>query len=282
MDRKDSSFGYTKDNIQWVHKHINLIKSALEESLFYDMCSVISHNFINLDTDSMLHDTCVNRKKSTHKRHPSYKDREECIQELILVHGDLLDYSKVVYKNMRSKIEVVCKICGVSAWIKPYNLRLRKTACLNCRKLESIEHEKILKDKAREQYFIKKELDRPSKERRKKEKHELSIVRAREKLEQGKQIRRQNSQQNKLMRTNQLLNNFIKKAKEKHGDKYDYSITAWNGYDRKIKIICNTCKNIFEQRIDNHLVGSQCCPFCNSWNNCWKDKNIQVNKINKS
>lgn len=55
---------------------------------------------------------------------------------------------------------------------------------------------------------------------------------------------------------------FIKRAKEKHGNKYDYSLVKITGNNKtKIKIKCNTCETIFEQKINNHLNGSG-CPNC--------------------
>lgn len=53
---------------------------------------------------------------------------------------------------------------------------------------------------------------------------------------------------------------FAKKAKEIHGDKYDYSLVDYKGYDKKIKIICST-HGVFEQSPDSHLRG-QACPVC--------------------
>lgn len=42
LDRIDSSKGYTKDNIQWVHKTINLMKNVLEQSDFIRWCKTIT------------------------------------------------------------------------------------------------------------------------------------------------------------------------------------------------------------------------------------------------
>ena len=50
---------------------------------------------------------------------------------------------------------------------------------------------------------------------------------------------------------------FIKKAKELHGDKYDYSLVEYVGSHDKIKIICPN-HGIFEQKPNNHLSGSNC------------------------
>ena len=38
LDRIDSKLGYTKDNLQWVHKHINVAKNSLSVSDFVTMC----------------------------------------------------------------------------------------------------------------------------------------------------------------------------------------------------------------------------------------------------
>ena len=55
---------------------------------------------------------------------------------------------------------------------------------------------------------------------------------------------------------------FIAKAMEKHSSKYDYSLVEIKGNNKtKIKIKCNTCGCVFEQRIGDHLHG-QGCPEC--------------------
>ena len=53
---------------------------------------------------------------------------------------------------------------------------------------------------------------------------------------------------------------FIKKAKELHGDKYDYSKVNYLRSRDKVKIICPT-HGEFEQKANNHLNG-QGCPMC--------------------
>lgn len=46
LDRIDSSKGYTKDNIQWVHKTINLMKNVLSQDDFIQWCNKVTfhHN----------------------------------------------------------------------------------------------------------------------------------------------------------------------------------------------------------------------------------------------
>lgn len=45
LDRIDSSRGYVKGNVQWVHKHVNFMKCSYDELYFIDMCEKIVINF---------------------------------------------------------------------------------------------------------------------------------------------------------------------------------------------------------------------------------------------
>lgn len=47
------------------------------------------------------------------------------------IHGDKYDYSKVVYNNSYTKVEIYCKQCGKYFW-QPPETHLRKHGCLNC------------------------------------------------------------------------------------------------------------------------------------------------------
>lgn len=47
LDRIDSSRGYTKDNVQWVHKWINIMKGAIHNTDFISICHLISKNNIS-------------------------------------------------------------------------------------------------------------------------------------------------------------------------------------------------------------------------------------------
>lgn len=58
------------------------------------------------------------------------------------------------------------------------------------------------------------------------------------------------------------IEDFIQKAKEVHGDKYDYSLVEYKNSSTKIKIICPK-HGVFEQTPNNHLSGCGClsCSF---------------------
>jgi len=57
---------------------------------------------------------------------------------------------------------------------------------------------------------------------------------------------------------------FIRRAKEKFGDKYDYSLVVYKGNKKNVKIIC-PIHGVFEQRPDVHLQKNPFrigCPKC--------------------
>jgi very-short-patch-repair endonuclease len=58
---------------------------------------------------------------------------------------------------------------------------------------------------------------------------------------------------------------FIKKCKEKYGEKYDYSLVNYIDSHSKVKIIC-TLHGIFLQNPSNHLNQKNGCPECFSKN----------------
>jgi hypothetical protein len=44
LDRIDPTKGYTKNNIQWVHKDINYMKWKFSDLQFVNYCKIISNN----------------------------------------------------------------------------------------------------------------------------------------------------------------------------------------------------------------------------------------------
>ena len=54
---------------------------------------------------------------------------------------------------------------------------------------------------------------------------------------------------------------FIERAKQVHGDKYDYTETVYHRSTEKVKIICPV-HGLFLQRPENHVNQKQDCPTC--------------------
>ena len=44
LDRKDSSKPYTMDNVQWVHKDINMMKRSLSDERFVQLCKTVAQH----------------------------------------------------------------------------------------------------------------------------------------------------------------------------------------------------------------------------------------------
>lgn len=52
LDRIDSTKGYTKDNIQWIDKKVNLMKMNIEQSEFVNWCKLIVSHKLGLILDN--------------------------------------------------------------------------------------------------------------------------------------------------------------------------------------------------------------------------------------
>src|ERR1019366_4706768 len=42
LDRIDSKLNYTRDNIQWIHKDLNMMKTCLSQDRFIDVCKAVA------------------------------------------------------------------------------------------------------------------------------------------------------------------------------------------------------------------------------------------------
>lgn len=62
----------------------------------------------------------------------------------------------------------------------------------------------------------------------------------------------------KIMAEKKTKDEFIKQAKEVHGDKYDYSKVIYLTARTKVVIICKSCNIEFEQTPQHHLEGHNC------------------------
>lgn len=47
LDRIDSTMGYVEGNVQWVHKHINIMKNIYSQEYFISLCKLIASNHQN-------------------------------------------------------------------------------------------------------------------------------------------------------------------------------------------------------------------------------------------
>lgn len=140
------------------------------------------------------------------------------------IHGDKYDYSLVNYENIKTKIDIICPNHGIFKQT-PHHHITRKQGCGLCR---YINISKLTRD---------------------------------------------------------TLSNFIKKAKNIHGNKYDYSLVIYINNHTKIKIVCPN-HGVFFQKPKNHLIGNICgkCRGLYTTLNSFieKAKNIHGNKYDYS
>lgn len=125
---------------------------------------------------------------------PKRKSQEEFLKQIKDVHGDKFDYSKVVYVNTETKVELKCNKCGKIFYATPHNL-LKGSGCPYCAG-----------------------------------------------------VARSNTDE------------FIKKVREIHGYRYDYSLVDYQNATKKVKIICDK-HGIFEMSPRAHYCGEG-CPKC--------------------
>lgn len=129
---------------------------------------------------------------------PNKTTKEEFIEKAKKIHGNKYDYSKVNYINTHEKVCIICPEHG-EFWQTPHG-HLAGNGCKKCASARTGEQKKI------------------------------------------------------------SLNDFIKRAKLKHGDKYDYSKVEYTNCDTKVCIICPE-HGEFWQRPMAHLRGDG-CPKC--------------------
>lgn len=193
---------------------------------------------------------------------------QEALAKSKNVHDDFYDYSISVYNGYRNKVKIICPIHGIFEQIM-YN-HIKGMGCMECGKEKTLNSLNKNKDTIIEKF-----------EKIHGDTYDYSLVvyvnnktkvkitcKIHGNFEQTpinhlKGMGCKDCGKIKISKTAKIgLNDFISKAKEIHGDTYDYTLSEYIGYKKKIKIICKD-HGIFEQTPDNHLSGSgcRCCGF---------------------
>ena len=195
-----------------------------------------------------------------------HKTTEEFIKEAKAVHGDKYDYSKVKYVNSKEKICVICPDHG-EFWITPNN-HLRGGGCRKC----AIEKQRETFRLSTEEFIRRARAVHG-------DKYDYSKVEYIDSQtnvciicpEHGEFWQNPSNHCNgygcpKCAGKGIKLTNeeFIAKAREVHGDKYDYSKVEYVNTKTPITIIC-PIHGEFKQTPRDHLKDHG-CPRC-GWNN---------------
>ena len=199
------------------------------------------------------------RKCGCPKCSKNYKlDNYSFIQKAKEVHGDNYDYSKVEYKGANIKVCIMCPKHGLF-WQTPCS-HLSGSGCIICANKKPHTKETFIQ-KAKETHGDKYDY---SKVEYINNKTKVCIICPKHGPFWMKPEKHMNQKHGcpKCGGTKKLTTEeFIEKAKQIHGDKYNYSKVEYKGADIKVCIICPK-HGLFWQTPHAHLR-KQSCPYCN-------------------
>ena len=201
--------------------------------------------------------------------------QEECLKRFKEIHGDKYDYSKVVFNNVDEKVCIICKEHG-EFWQTPYKHINRKQGCPYCSKNVKFTKEKFIEESLKT-HTIKYDYSK------------VNYINAQEYveiicLEHGSFWQKANAHRRGadcpmcVGGAKDTIETFIKKAKEIHGNEYDYSRVNYKNSNIKVEIGCPKHGYFFVKpgRHLQQLLGG--CPKCKESNGeksirIWLEKN---------
>ena len=222
------------------------------------------HGVFEQTPDKHLNDKNGCKKCANEKLREDRKDKD-FIQRARAIHGDKYDYSLVDYKNNQTKVKIICPVHGVFEQCAYYHIN--GGGCPECSR------KKIKKEVNNKEEFVKKAKAVHE------DKYDYSLVDYKNSRTKVKIICPihgvfEQAPNNHLLgagcpdcsgRKRSTTEEFIQRARDIHGDKYDYSLIDYKNNKTKVKIIC-PIHGIFEQTPLCHLSGNN-CPQCSSLEN---------------
>ena len=182
---------------------------------------------------------------------------DEFIQKSVLIHKNRFDYSKVIYKNNKSKVIILCPTHGKFEQIAESHLN--RSGCPSCAQNKKL----TLSDFVTEAHRIHKNKFNYNKVNYKSQKDKIAIIcPVHGEFNQTPEHHLRGfgcSQCSGLKKLNS--NEFITKSNIIHDRKYNYSNAHYINTRTKIEIICPR-HGIFSQKPNDHLQGKG-CPICN-------------------
>lgn len=202
------------------------------------------------------------------------KIAEEFFKKVNELYHNKYDYSLSNYKNNRAKIIINCPIHG--RFTRQPCKHLVGYGCSRCGKYAKLSND----------YFIERATELHG------DKYDYSNVNITNNKSIARIICKIHGEFSQIVGSHlkgsgcwecsgiKKLNNdiFIKRSKEIHGDKYDYTLSEYTGINKKIKIICKEHGD-FLQLASNHMIGGV-CPKCGV--SCSKDEILWIKSFNNS
>ena len=188
----------------------------------------------------------------------SEKPRNEFIEKARKKHGDKYDYSKVEYVNQHTPVCIICPEHG-EFWQSPKQ-HLSSRGCIKCSMPNrNLTIEKFI-EKAREKHGNKYDYSKVDSIKRGIKVCIICPEHGEFWQEPYKHLYGSGCRRCTEPNFGMILEEFIEKAREKHGSKYDYSKVEYVNQKTPVTIICPE-HGEFEQSPAQHLKG-QGCPNC--------------------
>ena len=182
----------------------------------------------------------------------------EWIKKALAIHGDRYDYSQSVYLGSSKPICVICKKHG--EFSQRASKHLEGQGCKKC--ISDVQRKGLDSFIQESQEFHGDYYDYSEVDLKNIHTPVTIICPIHGKFSQ-EPAKHQRGQGCKKCNGREIWNQeeFLVKAKEIHGNKYDYSESIYKKTNLPIAIKCNHCGKDFSQRPNSHLRGSG-CPFC--------------------
>lgn len=184
-----------------------------------------------------------------------FRTNDMFIESAKLVHGNKYDYSLTKYIDSRNKVEIICSIHG-SFWQNP-DTHLRTSGCNACRYLKRTWTQEQFLNKVKSVHGNKYDYSKTkyvldsSKVIITCPKHgDFSII---------PHIHKRGGGCKKcfIQKYTMTQEEFLKRAKEIHGNKYDYFNLVYKTALKKVEIICRVHGSFWQQAM-SHLRGAGC------------------------
>ena len=198
--------------------------------------------------------------------------KEKFIQQAKEIHGNKYDYNLVNYINTKTKVKIICPVHG--EFMKSPNEHISgKSGCPICSKKIQSEKKHILFKKTKEKFIQQAKKIHGDKY----DYNLVDYINTNTKVKIICPIHGEFTQTPKhhldgsscpecakIKRAKSRLTDWdkvLKKIKNTHNDKYDYSKSIYKGLKNKIEIICSKHGSFWMTPV-NHYNGKQDCPKC--------------------
>lgn len=193
-------------------------------------------------------------------------DTPKFVERARAVHGDKYDYSRVVYKNDSTKVEIICPEHGSF---------FMRSSCVAARSVPAIHKVGNLGSAANAPTTAQFIEEARAIHGSKYDYSRVDYTGALEKVEivcpeHGSFWQQTVSHVTVGVgcpmcagRVRLTTEEFVRRAREIHGDRYDYSQVVYDGWDKRVTIICPV-HGAFDQLANNHVHSASNCPKCSA------------------